>query len=62
MAASAQPTTSTIPAYKTAYLQSCLSANVLTFGTYTLKSGRRTSLHLSNLIVPPQYSLCNCED
>ena len=42
MAASTQPTTSTIPAYKTAFLESCLSANVLTFGTYTLKSGRRT--------------------
>ncbi|KAI9730648.1 MAG: orotate phosphoribosyltransferase [Claussenomyces sp. TS43310] len=42
MAASAQPTSSTIPAYKTAFLQSCLSANVLTFGTYTLKSGRQS--------------------
>src|SRR5436305_13417051 len=42
MAASTQPTTSTIPAYKTAFLESCLSANVLTFGAYTLKSGRRT--------------------
>ncbi|KAL2007584.1 hypothetical protein VTN00DRAFT_9022 [Thermoascus crustaceus] len=42
MAASTEPTTSTIPAYKTAFLQSCLSANVLTFGTYTLKSGRQS--------------------
>lgn len=32
----------TLPAYKTAFLESCLSANVLTFGTFTLKSGRRT--------------------
>lgn len=42
MATSTEPITSTIPAYKAAFLQSCLSANVLTFGTYTLKSGRRT--------------------
>lgn len=28
--------------YKTAFLQSCLSASVLTFGTYTLKSGRQS--------------------
>ncbi|KAL9137453.1 MAG: hypothetical protein Q9175_001342 [Cornicularia normoerica] len=40
MAASTQPTTSTIPAYKNAFLQSCLSANVLTFGAYKLRSGR----------------------
>ncbi|KAI4213970.1 MAG: hypothetical protein LQ351_003374 [Letrouitia transgressa] len=40
MASSIQPGTSSIPAYKTNFLQSCLSANVLTFGTYTLKSGR----------------------
>ncbi|KAI9862333.1 MAG: orotate phosphoribosyltransferase [Trichoglossum hirsutum] len=31
-----------IPAYKSTFLQSCLSANVLTFGTYTLKSGRQS--------------------
>jgi orotate phosphoribosyltransferase len=50
MATSTQPTTSTIPAYKTAFLESCLSANVLTFGTYTLKSGRRTySLVLASI-------------
>lgn len=36
--------TPAIPAYKTAFLEACLSANVLTFGTYTLKSGRRKSL------------------
>jgi orotate phosphoribosyltransferase len=43
MAASTQMTTSIIiPAYKTAFLESCLSANVLSFGVYTLKSGRRT--------------------
>ncbi|KAL9607501.1 MAG: hypothetical protein Q9167_007584 [Letrouitia subvulpina] len=35
-----QPVTSSIPTYKTNFLQSCLSANILTFGTYTLKSGR----------------------
>ncbi|MDI1493111.1 MAG: orotate phosphoribosyltransferase [Ramalina farinacea] len=35
-------TAPTIPAYKTAFLQACLSANVLTFGTYTLKSGRQS--------------------
>lgn len=32
--------TSPIPSYKTAFLQSCLDANVLSFGTFTLKSGR----------------------
>ncbi|PLB50621.1 orotate phosphoribosyltransferase [Aspergillus steynii IBT 23096] len=32
----------TLPAYKTAFLESCLSANVLTFGTFTLKSGRHS--------------------
>ncbi|MCJ1402165.1 orotate phosphoribosyltransferase, partial [Xylographa trunciseda] len=42
MTASTQPTPSAIPTYKTAFLQSCLSANVLTFGTYTLKSGRQS--------------------
>lgn len=31
-----------IPAYKTDFLESCLSADVLTFGTYTLKSGRQS--------------------
>ncbi|KAF8854557.1 orotate phosphoribosyltransferase [Acephala macrosclerotiorum] len=57
MAASTQPTTSTVPAYKTVFLQSCLSAEVLTFGTYTLKSGRRSpyffnagSFHTSSLL------------
>ncbi|MCJ1366421.1 orotate phosphoribosyltransferase [Acarospora aff. strigata] len=57
MAASYPPTTSAIPAYKTAFLQSCLSANVLTFGTYTLKSGRQSpyffnagSFHASTLL------------
>jgi len=33
-------TTSTLPTYKSAFLQSCLNANVLTFGTFTLKSGK----------------------
>ncbi|KAL9009439.1 MAG: hypothetical protein Q9173_005529 [Seirophora scorigena] len=30
------------PDYKTEFLQACLSAKILTFGTYTLKSGRRS--------------------
>ncbi|MCJ1386769.1 orotate phosphoribosyltransferase [Xylographa soralifera] len=42
MAASTQSATFAIPAYKTVFLQSCLSANILTFGTYTLKSGRQS--------------------
>ncbi|KAL9102472.1 MAG: hypothetical protein Q9163_002372 [Psora crenata] len=58
MAASSQDsTTSALPAYKTAFLQACLSANVLTFGTYTLKSGRQSPyffnaglLHTSTLL------------
>ena len=29
-----------IPAYKAAFLQACLEANVLTFGEFELKSGR----------------------
>ncbi|THC99208.1 hypothetical protein EYZ11_001296 [Aspergillus tanneri] len=48
---------STLPAYKTAFLESCLSANVLTFGTFTLKSGRHSpyffnagSFHTSALL------------
>ncbi|KAL8726771.1 MAG: hypothetical protein Q9166_006510 [cf. Caloplaca sp. 2 TL-2023] len=46
-----------IPTYKTEFLESCLSANVLTFGTYTLKSGRQSpyffnagSFHDANLL------------
>ncbi|KAL8691166.1 MAG: hypothetical protein Q9224_004239 [Gallowayella concinna] len=31
-----------IPGFKADFLDSCLSANVLTFGTYTLKSGRQS--------------------
>ena len=31
-----------LPTYKTAFIESCLSANVLTFGSYTLKSGRQS--------------------
>lgn len=31
-----------LPSYKSAFLQSCLSAKVLTFGNYTLKSGRQS--------------------
>ncbi|KAI4169483.1 MAG: hypothetical protein LQ343_005698 [Gyalolechia ehrenbergii] len=30
------------PPYKDDFLQACLSANILTFGTYTLKSGRQS--------------------
>ena len=36
MATSSTP----IPPYKSAFIQSCISASVLTFGNYTLKSGR----------------------
>ncbi len=39
-------TTSALPTYKSAFLQSCLSASVLTFGTFTLKSGRQVRLCL----------------
>lgn len=31
-----------LPDYKTAFIESCISASVLTFGTYTLKSGRES--------------------
>ena len=31
-----------LPEYKFAFLQSCLSASALTFGTFTLKSGRQS--------------------
>ena len=31
-----------LPPYRLAFLQTCLSANALTFGTYTLKSGRQS--------------------
>lgn len=31
-----------LPTYKSAFLQSCLSASVLTFGSYKLKSGRQS--------------------
>ena len=36
----ADTTTTAIPSYKTNFLQACLSAQVLTFGNFTLKSGR----------------------
>lgn len=46
-----------IPAYKTTFLESCLSANVLTFGTFILKSGRHSpyffnagSFHTASLL------------
>jgi len=35
-------TTTALPAHKSAFLSACLSASVLTFGTYTLKSGRQS--------------------
>ncbi|CAO1600179.1 orotate phosphoribosyltransferase [Xanthoria calcicola] len=48
---------SPVPAFKRNFLNSCLSANVLTFGTYTLKSGRKSpyffnagSFHSGNLL------------
>ncbi|KAI9778137.1 MAG: orotate phosphoribosyltransferase [Geoglossum umbratile] len=57
MASSTESISSTIPGYKTAFLQSCLSAGVLTFGTYILKSGRQSpyffnagSFHTSSLL------------
>jgi orotate phosphoribosyltransferase len=31
-----------IPPHKTVFLDACLTASVLTFGTYTLKSGRQS--------------------
>ncbi|OOF98312.1 hypothetical protein ASPCADRAFT_128472, partial [Aspergillus carbonarius ITEM 5010] len=31
-----------LPAHKISFLESCLSANVLKFGTFTLKSGRQS--------------------
>ncbi|KAF2489142.1 orotate phosphoribosyltransferase [Lophium mytilinum] len=34
------PPTTPLPAHKLTFLQSCLSANALKFGTFTLKSGR----------------------
>ncbi|OAX83471.1 orotate phosphoribosyltransferase [Emergomyces africanus] len=37
-----QPINASLPAYKTAFLESCLSANVLKFGVFTLKSGRQS--------------------
>ncbi|KAL8675464.1 MAG: hypothetical protein Q9168_000165 [Polycauliona sp. 1 TL-2023] len=42
MASNSTDGKSTIPTFKTNFLKSCLSANVLTFGTYTLKSGRQS--------------------
>ncbi|KAI4279076.1 MAG: hypothetical protein L6R38_005109 [Xanthoria sp. 2 TBL-2021] len=46
-----------VPAFKSSFLNSCLSANILTFGTYTLKSGRKSpyffnagSFHSGNLL------------
>ncbi|KAI9874069.1 MAG: orotate phosphoribosyltransferase [Pleopsidium flavum] len=35
-------TATALPAHKSAFLSACLSASVLTFGTYTLKSGRQS--------------------
>jgi len=57
MAASSQSTLSVMPAYKSNFLESCLSAKVFTFGSYTLKSGRQSpyffnagSFHTSELL------------
>ncbi|MCJ1224395.1 orotate phosphoribosyltransferase [Toensbergia leucococca] len=36
------PSTTPIPAYKSAFLQTCLTASVLKFGTFTLNSGRQS--------------------
>ncbi|KAF2432461.1 orotate phosphoribosyltransferase [Tothia fuscella] len=45
MTTSTHPTPlSTLPTCKDVFLQSCLSANVLTFGAYTLKSGRHANM------------------
>lgn len=42
------PTTAptSAPDYKTKFLQSCLAANVLTLGKFTLKSGREVCSHV----------------
>lgn len=48
-------TSATLPAYKTDFLQACLSGNVLTFGSYTLKSGRRTLLFSAAISI---YLIC----
>lgn len=42
VASSHKSSSSNISCYKSAFLQSCLSASVLTFGTFTLKSGRQS--------------------
>ncbi len=39
-------TASALATYKFDFLQSCLSASVLTFGTFTLKSGRQVRLSI----------------
>ena len=60
-----------LPEYKTAFIQACMSASVLTFGTFTLKSGREspvgnlsgiplcvwTLLEISNNLESPAMSL-----
>jgi hypothetical protein len=43
----AQSVPPALPTYKHNFLQSCLSAKVLTFGTYTLKSGRGIRIPLT---------------
>ncbi|KAI4245255.1 MAG: hypothetical protein L6R40_002612 [Gallowayella cf. fulva] len=42
MAPATSEVISTIPTFKADFFESCLSGNVLTFGTYTLKSGRQS--------------------
>ena len=42
MATQALTSSSPLPSYKTAFLQTCLSSNALKFGSFTLKSGRQS--------------------
>ena len=39
---SPKPSSGILPNYKSAFLQACLDASVLSFGTFTLKSGRQS--------------------
>ena len=39
---SPKPSSGVPPTYKSAFLQACLDASVLSFGTFTLKSGRQS--------------------
>ena len=53
MASSDPPQT---PDYKSEFLQSCLSANVLTFGNFTLKSGRVSPVRASQITALPHVA------